>query len=113
MSDQPLTEDNISITRTTRRLLGTTVLMVQLPLALHLPWWLTVPGILLVLIRILPTFASRSPMPPLVLVPLAVIAATGIYLYYGHIFGRDPCVAFLFLLTGFKFAESYLSLIHI
>lgn len=92
--------------RRTRRILGLTVLLAQLPLVLHLPLWISIPGLALVLSKILPTFDNKNLFTPLVMTPLVLVAAIAIIFHYGHFFDRDPCVAFLFLLVGFKFAES-------
>lgn len=104
-----MTESRIekqALSRNTRRILGITVLLAQFPLALHLPLWISIPGMLLVLSKVVPTFDRRNFLPPLVMTPLVLIAAAAIIFHYGHFFDRDPCVAFLFLLVGFKFAES-------
>lgn len=103
MTDTPIEQQALG--RNTRRILGTTVLMAQLPLALHLPWWISLPGMLLVLLKVLPAF-DRDLVKPLFMTPLVLLAAFGIIFHYGQFFDRDPCVAFLFLLVGFKFAES-------
>lgn len=95
-----------TLQRRTRRILGLTVLLAQLPLVLHLPLWISIPGMALVLSRVLPTFDNRNLLTPLVMTPLVLLAAVAIISHYGHFFDRDPCVAFLFLLVGFKFAES-------
>ncbi len=90
----------------TRRLLGVTVLLTQLPLLLHLPLWICLPGTLLVLWRIIPSLHNRLTLPTLIMTPLVLVGAFAIVMHYGHIFNRDPCVAFLFLLVGFKYLES-------
>ena len=95
-----------TLRRRTRRILGITVLLTQLPLVLHLPLWISIPGMALVLSKIIPTFDNKNLITPLVMTPLVLLAALGIIFHYGHFFDRDPCVAFLFLLVGFKFAES-------
>lgn len=89
-----------------RRLLGTTVLCTQLPLIWHIPLWLSLPGMLLVLLKTVPSLDQRISVPPYFMTPMVLIAALGIILHYGHFFARDPCVAFLFLLVGFKYSES-------
>lgn len=95
-----------ALSRRTRRTLGITVLLAQFPLAVHLPLWISIPGMLLVLSKVLPTFDNKKQITPLVMTPLVLLAAVAIVYHYGHFFDRDPCVAFLFLLVGFKFAES-------
>lgn len=95
-----------ALSRRTRRTLGLTVLLAQLPLAVHLPLWISIPGMLLVLSKVLPTFDNKKHITPLLMTPVVLLAAVAIIYHYGHFFDRDPCVAFLFLLVGFKFAES-------
>ncbi len=92
--------------RDTRRILGITVLLTQLPLMFHLPLWLSIPGMFLVLWKTVPTFDNGRTISPLYMTPLVIVAALGTLWHYGHFFSRDPCVTFLFLLTGFKFSES-------
>ncbi len=89
-----------------KRLLGITVLLTQLPLMWHLPVWLSLPGMILVLAKTVPTLDNRIRIPPYFMTLMVVIAAIGIILHYNHFFARDPCVAFLFLLVGFKYSES-------
>ena len=95
-----------TLRRRTRRILGITVLLAQLPLILHLPLWISIPGMALVLSKVLPTFDNKNLLTPLLMTPIVLLAATAIFFHYDHFFGRDPCVAFLYLLVGFKFAES-------
>ncbi len=94
------------ISESTRRLLGITVLLTQLPLLLHLPLWICLPGTLLVFWRIVPSLHRTLALPALIMTPLVLIGALAIVMHYGQIFNRDPCVAFLFLLVGFKYLES-------
>ena len=89
-----------------QRLLGITVLLTQLPLLLHLPLWICLPGSLLVFWRIVPSLHRTLSLPTLIMTPLVLIGAFAIVMHYGQIFNRDPCVAFLFLLVGFKYLES-------
>ncbi|MEM7257469.1 MAG: DUF3488 and transglutaminase-like domain-containing protein, partial [Pseudomonadota bacterium] len=90
----------------TMRLLGVTVLLTQLPLLLHLPLWICVPGALLVLCRVVPALRQKLQLPALLMTPLVLMGAAAIFMHYGQVFSRDPCVAFLFLLVGFKYLES-------
>jgi len=86
------------------------VLLAQLPHYLHLPWWVSTFGALVILGR----FSSHLGRLPVstwllntwVLTLLAALTAGAVRLHYGYFLGRDPCVAFLFLLVSFKFAES-------
>lgn len=96
-----------SLPESTNRLLGITVLLTQIPLLLHLPLWICLPGTLLVLSRVVPALNRHLSLPSLIMTPLVLIGAFAIVMHYGHIFSRDPCVAFLFLLVGFKFLESH------
>ncbi len=95
-----------ALRRSTRRILGITVLLAQAPLVFHLPLWISIPGMLLVLSKVVPTFDRKNLISPLMMTPLVLLAAAAIVFHYGHFFDRDPCVTFLFLLVGFKFAES-------
>ncbi|OED39042.1 hypothetical protein AB833_15970 [Chromatiales bacterium (ex Bugula neritina AB1)] len=92
--------------RDTRRILGITVLLTQFPLVFHLPLWLSIPGMLLVLCKTIPTFDNGRTIHPVFMTPLVLLAAFGTIWHYGDFLSRDPCVAFLFLLIGFKFSES-------
>ena len=85
---------------------GITVLATQLPLLFHLPVFLTLPGMLLALSRIIPSIKNRFKLAPALMTPLVLLSAVAILLYYGSFFSRDPCVVFLFLLINFKFVES-------
>ena len=96
-----------SLPAATNRLLGFTVLLTQVPLLLHLPLWICLPGTLLVLSRVIPALKRPLLLPSLFITPLVLVGAFAIVMHYGHIFSRDPCVAFLFLLVGFKFLESH------
>lgn len=87
-------------------LLGITVLVTQLPLLFHLPLLLTLPGMLLALIRLTPPLYKRINFSPAIMTPLVLLSAVAIILHYGNFFSRDPCVVFLFLLINFKFIET-------
>ena len=104
MAETPVETQTLS--RRTRRTLGITVLLAQFPLAIHLPLWISIPGMLLVLAKVTPTFDYRNQISHFLMTPVVLLAAMAIVFHYGHFFDRDPCVAFLFLLLGFKFAES-------
>lgn len=90
----------------TQRILGITVLLSQLPLLLHLPVWLTLPAIILVFIKMMSKQERPFTLPPAASIVLLFMAVAAVFLNYGHLFGRDPCVAFLFLLLSFKYAET-------
>ncbi len=94
------------LTSQTQRILGITVLLSQLPLLLHLPLWLSLPGIGLVLAKLMAKPKDQFSIPPALTIVFVLLSAIAVFFHYGHIFGRDPCVAFLYLLLGFKFAET-------
>jgi len=95
-----------ALSHQTQRILGITVLLSQLPLLLHLPLWITAPAIILVLAKLMSKPQRPFALPPAASIALLFISVTGVFLHYGHLFGRDPCVAFLFLLLSFKYAET-------
>jgi len=99
-------KESVVLTETTFRILGIAVLLSQLPLLLHLPLWLSIPGALLVLLKILPTDINRFQLNQALILVAVIMSGAMVFGYYGHIFGRDPCVAFLYLLLSFKFFES-------
>jgi len=84
--------------------------LVQLPHVLHLPLWVTLLGSGIVSLRLC---ALRFPekrvlmqlLSPLAITGIAIAAAIIIRLQYGYFLGRDPSVAFLFLLVAAKSAE--------
>jgi len=92
--------------------LGILLVAAQLPQAVHVPWWVALVGFALVALRFVllrrdrigrrPT-PSRLPSWALALIALAV--AFLIRRSYGYFIGRDPCVAFLFVLVGIKLLE--------
>ena len=91
--------------------LAALVLFAQLPHLFHLPWWVSICGVLLVLLWI--AIRRHPDVKVLALLrdshALAFIALAGavaVRMHYGYIMGRDPSVALLFLLTACKFAET-------
>ncbi|HEY7787965.1 MAG TPA: DUF3488 and transglutaminase-like domain-containing protein [Casimicrobiaceae bacterium] len=92
--------------------LGILLLCAQLPQAAHVPVWVALLGIALIALRLallrrewgrpLET-PARIPSWALALTALAI--AFLIRRSYGYFVGRDPCVAFLFVLVGIKFLE--------
>ena len=91
--------------------LAALVLFAQLPHLFHLPWWVSICGVLLVVLWI--AIRRHPNVRVLALLrdshALALIALGGaiaVKLHYGYIMGRDPSVALLFLLTACKFAET-------
>ena len=93
--------------------LGALLLAVQLPQALYIPAWAAAFGLLLVVVRLV---IERRPSADrdrlLQRVPsygLALVALATTFLLrqdFGYFFGRDPCVAFLFILVAIKFIEA-------
>lgn len=86
------------------------LLLVQLPHLFHLPLWVSLSGASLTLLRLVLSKHPRQRWLGLLLSPIsvtlmAILAALLIRQDYGYFIGRDPCVAFLFLLVAAKFAE--------
>jgi len=95
------------------RWLGILLVCAQLPHAINLPLWIAVFGVALVVVRMrLATRDTARPgaaparIPSWALVVFAVITAFLVRASYGYLVGRDPSVAFLFVLAGIKFLES-------
>jgi transglutaminase-like putative cysteine protease len=95
------------------RWLGILLVCAQLPHATNLPLWIVVFGVTLVVVRM--RLAARdgtrpgaapARIPSWALVLFAVITALLVRVSYGYLVGRDPSVAFLFVLAGIKFLES-------
>ena len=86
--------------------LAATLVLTQLPHVLHLPLWVSLAGITLILGKAVFTTSFSRYFPSYTLVGLALAAALSIKLQYGYFLGRDPGVAFLFLLVSLKFAET-------
>jgi len=92
------------------RALAILLLLTFVPHILHLPVWISVLGVSIVGLRLL---AQKQPtrrslqllLSPMFLTLLALASAFLIRAHYGYFLGRDPCVAFLFLLVAAKFAE--------
>lgn len=91
--------------------LGILLVAAQLPQAIYLPLWVSLLGVALVASRFLLLRGERgrarttSPIPSWALALVAVGIAFAIRKSYGYFVGRDPCVAFLFVLIGIKFLE--------
>src|SRR4051794_24605821 len=95
------------------RWVGALLLSVQLPQAYSMPLWAAFVGMALVLGRIWlqgrPVVERErvlARMPAYVLGLFALGAGIGVRLTYGIFLGRDPCVAFLFVLVGIKYLEA-------
>ena len=95
------------------RWLGALLLAVQLPQAYYMPGWVAVLGMLLVVVRMAlqrRSLAERDRLlarvPSYVLALMALGVAIALRYTYGIFLGRDPCVAFLFMLVAIKFVEA-------
>lgn len=95
------------------RWLAALLVAAQLPQAPHLPIWVAVAGLLLVFVRI--ALLRRDPwrpqapparIPSWALALFALAAAVAIRQSFGYILGRDPSVAFLYILVAIKFLET-------
>jgi transglutaminase-like putative cysteine protease len=102
-----------ALTRTQLRWLGALLLAAQLPQAVHLPAGIALLGMGLVGARFLMLRHDRGRMgAPLARIPswalalFALFVAFVIYRTYGYFLGREPSVAFLFVLAGIKFLEA-------
>ena len=92
--------------------LGVLLVAAQLPQAVHLPIWVALFGVALVVLRFVllrrdrarPS-ANPARIPSWALAVFALAIAFAIRKSYGYFVGRDPCVAFLFVLVGIKFLE--------
>jgi len=90
--------------------LAALLMLVQLPHVLNLPLWVSGFGISLIALRV---YARRSAtnikwrylFSTPVIALMAIVGALFIRAHYGYFLGRDPCVAFLFILVSLKFAE--------
>ncbi len=99
-----------TIERASLHALAALLLLVQLPHVLHLPPWTSLLGATIVGARLYalerPALAVLDRLLSSVSLTLVCVAgAVAIRLHYGYFIGRDPCVAFLFLLVAAKFAE--------
>ena len=95
------------------RWLGALLIATQLPQAPHLPIWIALFGMTLVLLRLwlarrdrLRPAAPPARIPSWALVLFATASAWFVRASYGYLVGRDPSVAFLFILVGIKFLEA-------
>jgi transglutaminase-like putative cysteine protease len=93
--------------------LGALLLSAQLPQAPHLPIWVAVTGVLLVVVRLVVLRHDRQRpqappprIPSWTLVLFAVAAAFAVRASFGYLSGRDPSVAFLYILVAIKFLET-------
>ena len=103
----------VPLTATQTRCIGALLLAAQLPQAPHLPIWVAATGILLVGLRFALLRRDRARplttparIPSWALVLFAVAAAFAVRASFGYLVGRDPSVAFLFILVAIKFLET-------
>ncbi len=90
--------------------LAALLLLAQLPHVLHLPVWVSLLGAGIVCLRLWAELRPahrwlRRLLSPIPVTAIAMAGAVLIRFHYGYFLGRDPCVAFLFLLVAAKFAE--------
>ena len=90
--------------------LAVLLFLVQLPHLLHLPLWVSFFGMTLVALRLALMRKPDDRILKVLCSPVSVtLLAAGstllIKMDYGYFIGRDPCVAFLFILVAAKFAE--------
>lgn len=86
------------------------LLLVQLPHAVYLPIWVSLLGGSLVAARLLllkypNSWVLYKVLSPLSVTCIAISSAILLRWDYGYLIGRDPSVAFLFVLVAAKFAE--------
>jgi protein-glutamine gamma-glutamyltransferase len=95
------------------RWLGIFLLATLLPQAPFVPIWVAGFGTMLVALRMLLLQRDRlradtkpARIPSWALALFAVAAGIAIRQSFGYFLGRDPCVAFLFVLSGIKYLEA-------
>ena len=95
------------------RWLGALLVLALLPQTPFVPIWVAGFTAMLVVLRFLFLHRDRArPDAPPARIPswalalFAAAAAVTIRQSFGYFLGRDPCVAFLFALTGIKFVEA-------
>lgn len=93
--------------------LGALLLAAQVPQAPHLPIWVAVSGLILVAVRLLllrrdPRRPDAPParIPSWALAVFAIASAVALRQSFGYLVGRDPSVAFLYILVAIKFLET-------
>ena len=95
------------------RWLGVFLLAALLPQAPYVPIWVAGFGTMLVVLRMLLLHRDRiradakpARIPSWALAIFAVVAGIAIRQSFGYFLGREPCVAFLFVLAGIKYLEA-------
>ncbi|MEO5700436.1 MAG: DUF3488 and transglutaminase-like domain-containing protein [Casimicrobiaceae bacterium] len=101
------------LTRKQARWLGALILAVLLPQVAHVAAWAAIAGVALAAARFVLEARSAverqrtlARVPSYVLAIFAIAAAVAVKQTYGIFIGRDPCVAFLFVLVGIKYFEA-------
>ncbi len=102
--------DDSSMDARTLYALSCLLVLVQLPHTLNMPVWVSAVGLSLVGARLALIKNPKHTLLGWLLSPasvtgIAALSALAIKWDYGYIIGRDPCVAFLFILVAAKFAE--------
>jgi len=89
--------------------LAAVLFLSQLPHILHLPIWVSAIGVGIVALKLLAhhkqSMAINAVLSPIGMTSIALGGAVLVRMHYGYFMGRDPCVAFLFILVSAKFAE--------
>jgi len=95
------------------RWLGALLLAAQIPHLGDVPAWAAAFGLMLVGARLLLGIERAGGrlwslrISPWILAVFALAVGLGIRASFGYFLGRDPCVAFLFVLIGIKFLETH------
>jgi transglutaminase-like putative cysteine protease len=100
LSQLALTRDKAD----TLLLLGA-ILSVLVPHFFHLPWWISALCCAVLLYRATVTFRGQRMPSAVWLLPAAIAATLGVFLYFDRTLGRDSGVAMVVLLMAFKTLE--------
>lgn len=89
--------------------LAALLFLAQLPHLSHLPIWVSILGVGIVSLKLFDFHKSSkllsAILSPIGMTTIALGGALMVRVHYGYFMGRDPCVAFLFILVSAKFAE--------
>ena len=100
---------NLRLDRRSLYALAALLFLSQLPHMLHLPVWVSALGVGVVALKLFqhhyPSRWTNLLLSPISLIIISVSGALLVRAHYGYFLGRDPCVAFLFILVSAKFAE--------
>src|SRR5664279_3091961 len=95
------------------RWLGALLLIAQLPQLFFVPVWVAGFGFRRVVVRLALLRRDRARpdatparIPSWTLALFAIATGVALKTSYGYLLGRDPCVAFLFVLVGIKYLET-------